>query len=89
MLTCVTKWSAEGRLSKAITHTMTVARMDTSSTCAVVSDRAHFWVFFGLFLLRWLLTIEHSFSVIHELEVSIGKTSLADIIASFLFTLIC
>ena len=41
-LTCVTKWTMKGKLSKTITKMMTVVRMAISSTRATRSDKAHF-----------------------------------------------
>ena len=80
MLTFITKWSVIGRLSNAITITMTTVRMTTSSTRAVLSDKAHLWELFSVLSFRMLFASEHTFSAMHmfNLEVSIGKSSVAD-----------
>ena len=82
-LTFITKWNVVGRLSNAITITMTTVRMTTSSNRAVPSDKAHLWELFSVLSFGTLFTPEHTFSAMDALEVSIGKTSVADIAARF------
>ena len=79
VLTCVTKWSAVGRLSKVITKTMTIARMAISSTRAVPSDNSHLRVLFRVLSLRKLFAIEHSLFAILESGVSMGNNFVAGI----------
>ena len=88
MLTCVTKWSAVGRLSSAITQTMTIAKMATSSTRAFLSDKAHLCVLFLVLSLREVFKFGQLFLAAKGLELAISKT-LADDIAVCVFNSPC